>query len=117
VFDAIAGEFGGVGGGKDDIALELGVDDLADLKAKLGNSSKDGEGWYHRGVCEADDEAVFGGGIFILCLGDETFAGIVVCLALPTSDTHTSAQHVLTQHSLSLSLARGGREGVGEIHL
>ena len=33
VFDAIAGELRGVCGGKDDVTLDLGVDDLADLPA------------------------------------------------------------------------------------
>jgi hypothetical protein len=42
MFDAVAREFGGVGCGKDDIALELGVDDLADLRGQLENSSRDG---------------------------------------------------------------------------
>jgi len=34
VFDAVTWELGGVGGGKDDITLELGVDDLANLPAR-----------------------------------------------------------------------------------
>jgi hypothetical protein len=35
VFDAVAGEFRGVGCGEDDVALELRVDDLTDLKRAI----------------------------------------------------------------------------------
>jgi hypothetical protein len=91
------------------------VDDLADLPKRIRGIPILGGDGYHRGVCEADDQTVFGGCVFVLCLGDETFSSIVVGLALPTSDTHTSAQDVLTWHSLSLSLAPRGREGVVEI--
>jgi hypothetical protein len=35
VFDAVVGQFGGVCGCKDNITLNLGVDDLADLTQEL----------------------------------------------------------------------------------
>ena len=66
MLDAIALKFVGVGGAEDLVAGEFGGDDLADDVF----------------VGEADYEAVFGGVVLVFGLGDETFAGVVVGLAL-----------------------------------
>lgn len=54
-----------VRGGEDLVTGDLGGDDLRDDVL----------------VGEADDEAVFRGVVFVLGLGDEAFAGVVVCFA------------------------------------
>ena len=69
MFDSITFEFVSVGGAKDLVACDLGGDDLADDIL----------------VCKADDEAVFRSVIFVLGLGDETLAGVVVCLSCSTT--------------------------------
>ena len=64
--DAVLGELVGVGGGEDAVAVELGVDDLADDVL----------------VGEADDEAVLVGVVLGLVLADHGASGDVVGLAL-----------------------------------
>lgn len=65
VCDAIAFELVSIGGAEDLVASELRSDDLADDVA----------------VRESDNEAVLGGVVFVLRLGYEPLAGVVVCLA------------------------------------
>lgn len=64
--DAVLGELVGIGGGNDNVALELGVGDLDD-DVRVG---------------EADDEAVLGRVVLVLGLGDQATAGVEVGLAL-----------------------------------
>lgn len=63
--DAVALELVGVGGDEDLVANDLGADDLADDVL----------------VGEADDQAVLGRVVFVLRLGGEALAGVVVGLA------------------------------------
>ena len=69
MLDSITSEFVGVGGAEDLVPRDLGGDNLADDIF----------------VCKADDEAVLGSVVFVLGLGDETLAGVVV--GLPCSTT------------------------------
>lgn len=69
MLDAVALEFVTVGSTEYFVAGNLGGDDLADNVL----------------VGETDDEAVFRGVVFVLGLGDQTLAGIVVCLARTTT--------------------------------
>ena len=69
MFDAIALEFVGVSSTEDFVAGDLGGNNLAD-DISIG---------------EADDEAVFGSVIFVLGLGDQTLASIVVGFTRPTA--------------------------------
>ena len=69
MLDSIALKFVGVCRAEDLVARDLRGDDLADNIL----------------VCEADNEAIFGSVVFVLCLGDETLAGVVV--GLPCSTT------------------------------
>lgn len=66
MLDTIALQLMGVSGAEDLVAAELGGDNLADYVF----------------VGKADHETVFWGVVFVLGLGDETFAGIVVGFAL-----------------------------------
>lgn len=66
VGDAIALELVGVGAGEDLVTGDLRVDDLGDDVA----------------VGEADDQAVLGGVVLVLGLGDQALTGIVVGLTL-----------------------------------
>lgn len=66
VLDSVALKFVGVGGAEDFVAGDFGCNDL-DYDVPVG---------------KADYEAVFGCTIFILGLCDETFAGVVVGLAV-----------------------------------
>jgi len=66
VRDAVSRELVGVGRGEDDVALDLGIDDLGDDVL----------------VCESDDEAVLWRVVLVLGLGDEALPGVVVGLAL-----------------------------------
>ena len=45
---------------------------------------------YHSGVCESDDETVFGSGISVLGLGDKSLSCVVVGFAFPTLQTQIS---------------------------
>jgi len=67
--DAIAGELVGVGSDKDVIAVDAGVDDLADDVA----------------VGETDNKTELGGVVLVLVLGDELATLTVVGLALTTT--------------------------------
>lgn len=69
MFDPIALEFVGIGSAEDLVARDLGGDDLANDVA----------------IGEADDKAVFGRIVLVLCLRDQALAGIVVGLAMPAA--------------------------------
>jgi hypothetical protein len=64
--DTILGELVRVGGGKNNITSDLGVDDL-------GNNV---------GVGETDDESVLGRVVLVLILDDKALAGIEISLTL-----------------------------------
>jgi hypothetical protein len=64
--DTIARKLVGIGGGNNNVTRELGVD-------QLGNDVL---------VGDANAEAVLGGRVLVLVLGDQTLASIVVSLAL-----------------------------------
>lgn len=66
VLDAIGLELVGVGGGENLVTGELRVDDLGDDVA----------------VGEADHQAVLGGVVLVLGLGDQTLTGVVISLSL-----------------------------------
>jgi len=67
--DTIAGKLVGVGGSKNVITLELGIDDLADDVL----------------VGETDNESVLGRVVLVLGLNNQTLAGVVVGLTLSSS--------------------------------
>ena len=69
VLDAVLGELLRRGVGKNEVTLELGVDDLAD----------------HLAVGDADDKAVLGRGVLVLGLSDKTLTSVVVSLTLATT--------------------------------
>ena len=69
MLDSITLEFVSVGGAEDFVTSDLRRDDLTDDIF----------------VGEADNEAVLGSIVFVLGLGDETLAGIVVGLACSTT--------------------------------
>ena len=69
MFDAVAFELVGVGGAKDLIPRDLGGNDLTDDIF----------------VGEADDQAIFGGIVFVLSLGYETLACVIVGLSSLTT--------------------------------
>jgi len=65
VLNTVSLELVGVGSDEDLVTSDLGGDDLADDVA----------------VGEANDQAVLGGVVLVLGLGDETLAGVVVGLS------------------------------------
>jgi hypothetical protein len=69
VLDAVLGELLRGSVGKDEVTLELGVDNLADDLT----------------VGDADDKAVLGRGVLVLGLGDKALTGVVVGLSLATT--------------------------------
>lgn len=69
MLDTVAFELVAVGCTEDFVAIELGVYYLADDIS----------------VGEANNEAVFGSIVFVLCLSDEAFAGVVVGLSSTTT--------------------------------
>lgn len=69
MLDSITLELVSVGSAKDLVARNLGGDDLTD----------------NIFVGEADNEAILRSVVFILGLGDETFAGVVVGLSCSTT--------------------------------
>lgn len=69
MLDSITLELVSVGSAKDLVACDLGGDDLTDDIL----------------VGEADNETILGSVVFILGLGDETFAGVVVGLSCSTT--------------------------------
>lgn len=69
MLDSIPLEFVAVGGAEDLVACDLRGDDLADDIF----------------VGEADNEAVLGSVVFVLGLGDETLAGVVVGFSCSTT--------------------------------
>ena len=69
MLDSIALEFVSVGGAEDLVARDLRGDDLTDNIL----------------VGEADNETILGSVVFILGLGDETLAGVVVGLSCSTT--------------------------------
>lgn len=64
--DTKLGKFVGVCGSKDDITLDLGINDLTD----------------NVGVGDTDNETVLGGVVLVLVLDDQTLAGVVISLSL-----------------------------------
>lgn len=69
VLDAVGLEFVGVGSGEDLVTGDFRGDDLSDDVA----------------VGEADNQAVLGGVVLVLGLGDQALTGIVVGLSLTTA--------------------------------
>ena len=69
MLDPITFEFVSIGGAEDLVARNLGGDDLTD----------------NIFVGEADNETILGSVVFILGLGDETLAGVVVGLSYSTT--------------------------------
>lgn len=67
--DTIVGQLVRVSRSKDEISLNLGIDDLAD----------------DVGVGEADNEAILAGVVLVLVLDDQTLAGIIIGLSLTTT--------------------------------
>ena len=69
MLDSITFEFVSIGGAEDLVARNLGGDDLTD----------------NIFVGEADNETILGSVVFVLGLGDETLAGVVVGLSCSTT--------------------------------
>ena len=69
MLDAITLQFVGVSGAEDFIARDLGGDDLT----------------YDIAVGKSNDEAVLGGIVFVLGLGNETLSCVVIGFSSPTT--------------------------------
>jgi hypothetical protein len=67
--DTKGGQFVGISGSKDNITLDLGIDDLA----------------HNVGISDTDNKTVLGGVVLVLVLDDETFAGVVISLSFATA--------------------------------
>jgi len=65
--DAVAGQLPRLCGSQDEISLQACIDNLNDDVL----------------VRKADDEAVFGSIVFVLCLGHKSLSGVVIGFALP----------------------------------
>lgn len=69
MLDTVTLQLVGIGSAKDLITGDFGGDNLTDDVS----------------VCKADNETVLWGIVLVLCLGDETLAGVVVGLTSPTT--------------------------------